>query len=140
MALKYWTGAHTKTRFLYHVVLVPKYRKRVLEGNIALRLQHLLYEASKLNRWWIEELKILPDHLHLMIQLPPTMPFSKAAQYLKGGTSHELRKTFPELEEFLWGDNFWAEGYFAETVGTRDYADIKRYIQENADSIPPHKR
>ena len=140
MALKYWTGAHNKTRFLYHLVLTPKYRKRVLEGKIAVRLQHLLYEAAKINQWWIEELKIMPDHVHLMIQLPPTMVFSRAVQYLKGGTSHDLRKTFSEIEEFLWGDSFWADGYFAETVGVRDYAAVKKYIQENTDCVPPHKR
>ncbi len=139
MALKFWTGAHTKHRFLYHLVLVPKYRKRVLEGKVAVRLQHLLYEAAKVNRWWVEEMKILPDHVHLMVQLPPTALFAKAVQMLKGGTSRLLRKEFPELEEFLWGDSFWADGYFAETIGTRDYATVKRYIQENADSMPPQQ-
>ncbi len=140
MALKYWTGAHTKTRMLYHLVLVPKYRKRVLEGKIAVRLQHLLYEAAKVNRWWVEEMKILPDHVHLMVQLPPTMLFAKAVQSLKGGTSRLLRKEFgEELEEFLWGDSFWADGYFAETVGVRDYAAVKKYIQENTESMPPHE-
>lgn len=74
-----------------------------------------------------------------MIQLPPTMLFSKAMQYLKGGTSRELRKDFPEIQEFLWGDSFWADGYFAETVGVRDYATIKQYIQDNTDNMLPHK-
>lgn len=111
----------------------------MLEGKIAVRLQHLLYEAAKVNRWWIEELKILPDHVHLMIQLPATIQFAKVVQLLKGGTSRILRKELPEIEEFLWGDSFWADGYFAETVGVRDYTAVKQYIQENTGSMPPHE-
>ena len=68
MGLKYWSGAHTKHRLLYHLVWLPKYRKRVLDGDVAIRLQNLLYEAAQVNRWWIDELKIMPDHVHLMVQ------------------------------------------------------------------------
>ena len=140
MALKHWSGAHTKHRLLYHLVWLPKYRKRVLEGTVAVRLQHLLYEAAKVNRWWIEELKIMPDHVHMMLQIQPSIPLAKAVQFLKGGTSKILRQEFPELEEFLWGDSFWADGYFAETVGTADYATVKRYIKENTENISPKRR
>ena len=136
MALRYWSGAHTRHRLLYHLVWVPKYRKRVLDGEIAVRLQTLLYEASKVNRWWIDELKILPDHVHLMLQIQPSVSLAKAVQVLKGGTSRVLRKEFPELEEFLWGDSFWADGYFAETIGAQDYATVKNYIRENSESMP----
>ena len=121
---------------LYHLVLIPKYRKRVLQGEVALRLEHLLYEAAKVNRWWVDELKILPDHVHLLVQIQPSIPFARAVQYLKGGTSRVLRKELPALEEFLWGDSFWADGYFAETVGVRDYAAVKDYIRENTESMP----
>lgn len=105
MALRYWTGGHTKHRLLYHLVWVPKYRKRVLQGKVAWWGRHLLYEACKVNGWWIEEVKVLPD-----------------------------------LEEFIWGEHLWAEGYFAETVGAKSYAAVKRYIRENADSMPQGKR
>jgi putative transposase len=140
MALRYWTGAHTKHRLLYHLVWVPKYRRRVLRGKVAWWVRHLLYEACKVNQWWIEEVKILPDHVHLLIQVRPTDSVAEVAQQLKGGMSHVLRKEFPDLEEFIWGTHFWAEGYFAETVGARSYAAVKRYIRENADSMPQGKR
>ena len=139
MALRYWSGAHTRHRLLYHLVWVPKYRKRVLEGIIAVRLQNLLYEAAKVNRWWIDELKILPDHMHLMLQIQPSVSLARAVQALKGGTSRVLRKEFPELEEFLWGDSFWANGYYAETIGARDYATVKDYIRENQESMPHYR-
>lgn len=136
MSLKYWSGAHTKHRLMYHLVWVPKYRKRVLKGAIALRLQHLFYEAALINRWWIEELKILSNHVHMLIQIKPSEPVADVVQALKGGTSRLIRKEFPELDEFLWGESFWADGYFAETIGAQDYATVKNYIRENQESMP----
>ena len=127
---RYWTGAHTKHRLRYHFVWIPKYRKRVLRGKIAVRLKSLLYEAAEINNWWIEELNIQFDHIHMLIQVCPKESISKVIQKLKGGTSRLIRLEFPELKEFLWGDSFWADGYFAETVGIQDDAVIKRYIKE----------
>lgn len=99
---KYWTGGHTKHRIMYHLVWIPKYRKRVLKGDIALRLKELFYECAEMNRWSIEELNIQVDHVHMMIQLKPNVSVSTAMQFLKGGSSKVIRKEFPELEEFLW--------------------------------------
>jgi len=140
MALRYWTGGHTKHRLLYHLVWVPKYRKRILQGKVAVRVRHWLYEACKVNGWWIEEVKVLPDHVHVLIQVKPTDMVAQVVQQLKGGTSYRLRPEFPELEEFIWGEHFWADGYFAETVGAKSFAAVKRYIRENADSRPQGKR
>ena len=133
-------GGHTKHRLLYHLVWVPKYRKRVLQGKVAVRLRHFLYEACKVNWGWIEELKGLPDHVHVLIPVQPTETVAGVVQKLKGGTSYLWRKEFPELEEVIWGEHVWADGYFAETVGARSFAAVKRYIQENADSMPQVKR
>ena len=136
MGLKYWVGGHTKHRLIYHVVITPKYRRRVLRGKIARRIRELFYEACKVNWWWIDEITILTDHIHFLIQLQARTPISKAVQILKGGSSKVLRKEFPEIKEFLWGDSFWADGYFAETVGKVNYSQIKKYIQENKESSP----
>ena len=140
MALKYWTGAHTKHRLLYHLVWIPKCRTRVLQGKVAFQLRHYLYEACKVNEWWIEEIRVMPDHVHVLIQVQPCEALSDVVQRLKGGTSFKLRKEFPELEEFIWGDRFWAEGYFAETIGTQNVGKLKKYIRENADSIPQQNK
>jgi putative transposase len=130
MALKYWNGAHTKHRLMYHVVWLPKYRKKVLQTNVKRRLKTLFYEATKLNQWWIEELKIKDDHVHMLIQIHPNEKISNVIRILKGGSSKIIRKEFPELEAFLWGDNFWAKGYFVETVGSLDYSKVKSYIKK----------
>ena len=82
----------------------------------------------------------MPDHVHVLIQLQPSEALSDVVQRLKGGTSFKLKKEFPELEEFIWGDRFWSEGYFAETIGTQNVSALKKYIRANADSIPQQNK
>jgi putative transposase len=115
---------------MYHLVWIPKYRKRILRGKLAERLKELFYQCAEVNDWKIEELNIQLDHVHMMIQLKTTISVSMAVQLLKGGSSKKIREEFPELEEFLWGDSFWGDGYFAETVGQINEAAIRRYIQD----------
>lgn len=117
---KYKTGAHTKHRLRYHIVWIPKYRKRVLRGKLSARLKQLIFQACDVNDWFIEELKILNDHIHMLVQFQPDKSLSNVVQIFKGGTSRVIRSEFPELEEFLWGDSLWADGYIAETVGVID--------------------
>jgi putative transposase len=71
MSLKYWTGAHTKHRLMFHIIWIPKYRKRILKGKVAKRLKQILYNTTQINQWWIEELEILDDHVHILIQIQP---------------------------------------------------------------------
>ena len=127
---KYHTGSHTKHRLQYHLVWIPKYRRRVLRGKMVISLKKLMYEACRINKWWISELSIQEDHMHLIIQTKPEDSVAEVAQRLKGGTSRVIRKEYPELEEFLWGNSFWAYGYFAETVGNVDEEVVRRYIRE----------
>ncbi len=101
-----------------------------MRGKIAIRLKRLLYEACKINRWWIGELSIQDDHVHVLIQIKPSDSIAEVVQVLKGGTSRIIRKEFPELEEFLWGDSFWADGYFAESIGQVDEEVIRKYIRD----------
>ena len=127
---RYAKGPHTKHRLQYHLVWVPKYRRRVLQGKIAIRRKRLLYEACKMNGRWISEISIQDDHLHLIVQIPPRYSVAEVVQIFKGGTSRVLRKEYPEMDEFLWGDSFWADGYFAETVGKVDEEVVKKYIRQ----------
>ena len=125
----YWTGAHTKHRHMYHIVWIPKYRKRILRGEIASRIEELLRECAMMNRWEIHELNIQVDHVHMLVQLRPNVSVSKAVQLFKGGSSKVIREEFPKLEEFLWGDSFWADGYFSETVGKVNLDVVRDYIK-----------
>jgi len=126
---KYSADAHTTHRLQYHLIWIPKYRKRVLRGPLARRLYELLKQCADINRWTIVELNVQPDHIHLLVQLPPKEAVAHAMQLMKGGTSRAIRLEYPELEEFLWGDSLWADGYFAESVGQVTEARIKAYIQ-----------
>jgi putative transposase len=114
---------------LVHLVWIPKYRKRVLQGSLLIRLDTLLRQAADINRWQIQELAIQPDHVHLLLQIHPRESIASVVKTLKGGTSRVLRSEYPELEEFLWGQSFWAEGYFAETVGQVKEAIVSQYIR-----------
>ena len=126
---KYWSGAHTLHRLMYHIVWIPKYRKRVLRGRLVERLMELLQECAEMNDWTIEELNIQEDHVHIIVQIKPSISVSKAVQLMKGGTSKVIREEFPELKEFLWGDSLWSDGYFAETVGSVNEEKIREYVK-----------
>ena len=115
---------------MYHLVWIPKYRKRLLKGLIAKRLKELLEQCAEVNRWEIQELNIREDHVHLLVQLRANISPSYAVQLFKGGSSRLIREEFPELEEFLWGESFWADGYFGETIGQVNEQKIRKYIQD----------
>ena len=133
MAFKrnYWSGAHTRHRMMYHIVWIPKYRKRTLIGEIALRITELIKECAEVNGWRIDELNVQKDHVHMLIQLRPDVSVSRVVQLFKGSSSHAIRKEYPKLKEFYLGTtkSFWSDGFFVETVGQINEAKIKEYIQ-----------
>ena len=126
---EYKTGSSTKHRLLFHLVWCPKYRRRVLIGEVSRRLNELFAQACEVNDWELIQLNIQKDHVHMLIQTHPRESVAEVVQRLKGGSSMVIRKEFPELEEFLWGDSFWCDGYFAETVGQTNERMIQEYIK-----------
>jgi REP-associated tyrosine transposase len=126
---EYKTGSSTKHRLLFHLVFCPKYRRRVLIGDVARRLNELFTQACEMNDWEIHELNIQKDHVHMLLQINPRESLSHVMQILKGGTSYIVRKEFPDLEEFLWGDSFWGDVFFAESVGAKNEKVIREYIK-----------
>ena len=127
---EYWTGAHTKHRLKYHIVFIPKYRKRVLRGEVVQTVKTLFYQACEVNDWYLEKLAIEHDHVHMLIQCKPDKSISEVVQIIKWWSAYQIRKTHPELEEFLWWDSFWADGYFAESVWVHQEEMIKKYIDD----------
>ena len=126
---RYWKGSQTTHRLMYHLIWVPKYRRRILTGKVAKRLSELMYECADLQRWKIEELNIKEDHVHVMVRMRPEVSVSRMVQLFKGMTSKIIREEFPGLKEFLWGKSFWADGYFAETSGQVNESKIREYIR-----------
>ncbi len=126
---QYWTGAHTKHCLMVHIVWIPKYRKRILKGVLAERIEELIIECADVNRWKVEELNIQKDHVHVVLQFRPNIALSRIVQLMKGKSSRVVRAEFPELKEFYWGNSFWGDGFFAETVGRCDLDTIKSYVK-----------
>ena len=115
---------------IYHIVWVPKYRKRLLYNKLKIRLRELLEECAEINNWQIIELAIEKDHVHIILQSPPKISVSEVVRLFKGGSSIKLREEFPELMEYLWGDCLWAEGYFVETVGKINEKKMQEYVRK----------
>ena len=129
LCMRYKTGSSTKHRVKLHIVWCPKYRRRVLKGAVKRRIIELMEEASEINGWEIEELAVQEDHVHIFIQISPRDRISEVVQRLKGGSSRKIREEYPELEEFLWGDSLWGDGYFVETIGDKNERIMKEYIR-----------
>ena len=116
----------------YHVVWCPKYRRKVLRGNISERLRELIKEKCLEIRADIIELEILPDHVHLLIEVDPQYGVHKAIKLIKGYSSYMLRKEFKELTTKL--PTLWTNSYFVSTVGCAPLSIIKQYIESQATS------
>jgi putative transposase len=126
----YRLGAHTKTDMKVHIVWVPKYRKRVLTGQVAIRVRDILRQIAMEHEVTIISGKIAPDHVHVFISYRPEMPVSKIVQYLKGISSRLLMQEFAHIRKTFWGRHFWARGYLAVSSGNITDEAIKKYIED----------
>lgn len=122
--------AQSRYDLRYHFVFIPRYRKRVLKGQIAKLIQQLIRTACRVNDWDIYELAVEPNHIHLYMGAQPKYSCSQIMKIIKGGSSKIIREEFPELDEVFWGDNatFWADGYFVKSVGNITDKVISNYI------------
>ncbi|MCE7989959.1 MAG: IS200/IS605 family transposase [Caldilinea sp. CFX5] len=110
----------------YHLIWCPKYRRKVLTGQVEIRLKELLTEKANELGITIENLEVMPDHTHLFIKSTPVLSPHYIVQQLKGYTSHELRKEFPHLKSKL--PTLWTRAYYCESVGHLSAETIKNYI------------
>jgi putative transposase len=111
----------------YHVVWCPKYRRKVLKNGIDTRLKELIQETCVEISADIIEMEIMPDHVHLLIEVDPQYGIHKAVKLIKGKSSRILRQEFPELRSRL--PTLWTNSYFVSTVGGAPLAIIKQYIE-----------
>ena len=113
----YKLGAHTKSDLKVHLVWIPKYRKKVLYGDIAVRARGLLRKIAMEHDLIIISGKVAKDHVHVFLSYRPTQNISKIVQWLKGISSRVLLQEFPHLRKQFWGRHFWARGYLAVSSG-----------------------
>ena len=116
----------------YQVVWCPKYRRKVLEGVIAKRLEQIPKRECKKYRAEIIALEIMPDHVHLLLEVDPPLGIHRLVKSLKGVSSHDLRKESTSLVSRL--PSLWTNSYFVSTVGGAPLSVIKQYVenQKNA--------
>jgi len=136
---RYWTGAHTTHRLRYHLVFVPKYRRRVLEGPVASRLRELIGQACEVNGWEVRELAVRPDHVHLLAQVQPRYSVPAVAKLLKIKPSRAARAGCCARSSRTWRSSCGGRAsgrwgtpnlYFAVSVGTVEGEAVARYIRE----------
>jgi putative transposase len=128
----YRLGAHTKTDLKVHVIWIPKYRKPVLTGEVAIRVRDLVRTIAAEHELEIISGKVARDHVHVLISYRPTQRVSQIVQWLKGTSSRVLLQEFPRLRQQFWGKHLWARGYLAVATGTVTDEAIREYIDEQA--------
>ena len=113
----------------YHIVWVPKYRFKVLHGQVGKTAHNCIATFCSQLNCRVVELNVQPDHVHLLVKVPPKVSISQLMGTLKGRTAIALFKAFPYLKKKpYWGNNFWAKGYCVDTVGI-DADMIRKYVQ-----------
>jgi putative transposase len=125
---------HSMWECKYHVVFIPKYRRKALFTQLRPHLGEVFRRLALQKESRIEEGHLMPDHVHMMIAIPPKYAVSQVIGYIKGKSAIHLARTYSERKRNFVGQNFWARGYFVSTVG-RDEETIRQYIrnQESED-------
>ena len=117
----------------YHIVWVPKYRYKVLKGKIGEEVRKTIIVQSERLGCEIVELNVQVDHVHLLIKVPPKVSVSALMGVMKGKSAIRVFSKFPELKQRpYWGNHFWAEGYFVDTVGLNSEM-IQKYVRYQED-------
>ena len=120
--------SHTKWDCKYHIVFIPKYRRKVLYAQLRAHLGEVFRNLAAQKESRIEEGHLMVDHVHMMISIPPKYAVSQVIGYIKGKSAIHLARVYGERRRNYVGQHFWARGYFVSTVG-RDEAVIRDYIQ-----------
>lgn len=125
--MKYKSNNNVFYSCKYHVVWCPKYRRKVLTGVVEARLKELIKECCAEQNVEIIEMEIMPDHVHLLLDVDPQYSIHRAVKFIKGKTSRILRNEFGSLRSRL--PSLWTNSYFVSTVGGSPLEIIKQYIE-----------
>ncbi len=141
MSLKRTSHAVYETK--YHLVWAPKYRKWILRVDIRDKVKEIFEEVSMNHDFEIDTLEVAQDHVHIFLSFPPRYSISKVVGMLKSISASVIFKEHPEVQDKLWGGEFWEDGYFVRTVGDKVTAEVIRkyikYHQEHETSLKQQK-
>jgi putative transposase len=125
---EYESLSHSRWECKYHVVFIPKFRRKVLYGRLRQHLGEVFRRLAEQKESRIEEGHLLADHVHMMISIPPKYAVAQVIGYIKGKSAIHLARVYGERRRNFVGENFWARGYLVSTVG-RDEKMIRDYIR-----------
>ena len=120
--------SHSRWECQFHVVFIPKYRKKAIFGQIREDLGDVMHELARQRDSRIVEGHLMSDHVHMLIEIPPKHAVAKVIGYIKGKSAIYIARRYAERKRNFAGHSFWARGYFVSTVG-RDEAKIRAYIR-----------
>ena len=120
---------HTQWECKYHVIFIPRYRRKVLYRELRRYLGEVFRRLAEQKESRIEEGHLMPDHVHMMIAIPPKYAVSQVMGYIKGKSAIHLARTYGERKRNFVGQRFWARGFFVSTVG-RDEKVVREYIRK----------
>jgi putative transposase len=120
--------SHTRWECKYHIVFIPKYRRKAIFGQIRRDLGEVFRRLARQKESVIEEGHLMPDHVHMMLSIPPKYAVSQVVGFIKGKSAIHIARTYAGRTRNYVGQHFWARGYFASTVG-RDEQVIREYIR-----------
>jgi putative transposase len=125
----YESLSHTKWECKYHVVFIPKCRRKVLYGQLRRHLGEVFRKLAEQKECRIEEGHMMADHVHMLVAIPPKYAVSQVVGYIKGKSAIHVARVYGEKKRNFVGQHLWARGYFVSTVG-RDEAVIRAYIRK----------
>ena len=128
---EYHSASHCKYLIQYHIIWCPKFRYSILDNGIDNRLKSILESICKKFNYNIKALEVMPDHIHIFVDCPPTVAPCDVVRTLKSLSAIELFKIYPQLKKFYSKCGvLWSRGYFISSVGHISESTVKKYIEE----------
>ena len=132
--------AHTKWKCQYHIVFIPKYRRKIMYGKLRAEIREILIRLCKYKGIEIIEGAVCIDHVHMLVSIPPKISVSEAMGYLKRRSAIQIFEKVPEYKN-NWNKEFWARGYYVVTVGNMTEKVTKEYIErQEKEDVESDKR
>ena len=126
--------SHSRWNCTYHIVFIPKYRRKIMYGEVKRDLIQILPKLCEMKGVEILEGKVCKDHIHMYVEIPPKLSVSDFMGYLKGKSTLMLFDRHPEYRQKGGNRHFWARGYYVTTVGNVNEETICQYIQEQEEN------
>ena len=132
--IDYSKTSHTVFYHRHHIVWITKYRKRVLSGELRLRIREIISQAADDLNVKIVNGVLSADHVHIFAEIPPHVSVSEFVKIVKGRSSRKIQQEFPRLRKEYWGKHFWSRGFFSSTSGNVTDEIINAYINNHSDA------